>query len=323
MFIMYTSASGQNVTISPRLGKGNFEPEYNPEARIELLSGSGISDGKMVANIKCSSCRSWQGGSMDFTGDSGRWIYAYKTGSSIASDDLSEDIPQHNDAESFTWDMTSAKGGDRDINPFVVTRTPPSSITTSSTTPSTTSSIATIHAILATLTFIALLPLGGILIRITSIPHLIQIHAACQSLGLILYTIALGMGIWLARTTDVLATKHPIIGIILFFALLSQPLTGLLHHRRFRQFGVRTAPSFAHITVGRVAIVLGMVNGGFGLQLVDASQSAKIAYAVVSAIVALVYIVCVVLGERKRHDRMTTHQDDDDHQLDGYSKSNQ
>lgn len=53
IFIIYPDASGSNVTLSPRLGMGEFEPEYNSKAQVSLLEGSGISNGQMTANIRC------------------------------------------------------------------------------------------------------------------------------------------------------------------------------------------------------------------------------------------------------------------------------
>ena len=53
IFVMYTSAGGTNVTVSPRLVQGYVEPEYNSDAQLELLEGSGVSDGIMTANVKC------------------------------------------------------------------------------------------------------------------------------------------------------------------------------------------------------------------------------------------------------------------------------
>lgn len=52
MFIMYASGNG-NVTISPRMGLGEFMPQFLPTVKVELLQGSGMIDGKMVANFKC------------------------------------------------------------------------------------------------------------------------------------------------------------------------------------------------------------------------------------------------------------------------------
>lgn len=55
MFVVYTSADGKNVTLSPRLGTGHVEPQFNSKAEVSLLDGSGISNGQMIANIKCNS----------------------------------------------------------------------------------------------------------------------------------------------------------------------------------------------------------------------------------------------------------------------------
>ena len=53
IFIIYADASGTNVTLSPRLGEGEFEPVFNKDAQVSLLEGSGIADGKMTANVRC------------------------------------------------------------------------------------------------------------------------------------------------------------------------------------------------------------------------------------------------------------------------------
>lgn len=53
IFVMYTSSSGNNVTISPRVGKGRSEPKFNSAAQVTLLDGSGVSNGVMTANVKC------------------------------------------------------------------------------------------------------------------------------------------------------------------------------------------------------------------------------------------------------------------------------
>lgn len=53
IFIVYPDASGSNVTLSARLGVGEIEPKYNSKAQVSLLEGSGISNGKMIANFRC------------------------------------------------------------------------------------------------------------------------------------------------------------------------------------------------------------------------------------------------------------------------------
>jgi len=117
MFVIYTSSDGKNVTLSPRLGTGHVTPKYSSATQILLLEGSGVQNGMMVANIKCSNCDSWSGGTMDFTGSGGSWIWAAKSGSALNSNDQSAGINQHSSMGSFKFDFAQAKGGSS-VNPF-------------------------------------------------------------------------------------------------------------------------------------------------------------------------------------------------------------
>ena len=53
IFIVYADSSGTNVTLSPRLGKGEVQPLLNSAAQVYLLDGSGIANGSMTANVRC------------------------------------------------------------------------------------------------------------------------------------------------------------------------------------------------------------------------------------------------------------------------------
>ena len=55
IFIIYADTSGSNVTLSPRLGQGEREPNFDNQAQVSLLGGSGIANGKMTANVRCMS----------------------------------------------------------------------------------------------------------------------------------------------------------------------------------------------------------------------------------------------------------------------------
>ena len=119
IFLVYQSADGNNVTLSPRLGTGYTMPNYNGDAQVTLLEGSGVKDGKMVANVRCDNCESWGSGSTaDFRGNEGNWVYAFKTGGAKRSDDVRAGISQHSEASPFEWDYANAKGGDS-VNPLV------------------------------------------------------------------------------------------------------------------------------------------------------------------------------------------------------------
>lgn len=113
------AADSSNVTVSPRLGVGHVEPKENSDAQITVLEGSGIaSDGSLVANIRCDSCLSWSGGSMDPTDSSSQWIFAHKSGDALDATSTSADISQHDTNGQFKLDLTTGTGGSSS-NPFV------------------------------------------------------------------------------------------------------------------------------------------------------------------------------------------------------------
>ncbi|KAK1061476.1 hypothetical protein LTR33_012692 [Friedmanniomyces endolithicus] len=166
--------------------------------------------------------------------------------------------------------------------------------------------IVTAHAVLATLAFSLLFPIGGIVIRLASFPGLWWIHGVFQTLAYILYIAAFALGVSMAQSIDKLGETHAWLGIALFVVLLFQPVLGVLHHVMFKKYSRRTVWSYGHIWLGRAAITVGMVNAGLGLRLSQEtrvfapSQGAVVGYWVVAVIIWLVYMASVVYGEIKR-----------------------
>lgn len=216
IFVMYTSADGRNVTLSPRSGTGHVMPRYNAAAQVALLDGSGVRDGVMVANVRCDNCASWAGGKMDFaaTGDGASWIWAAKSGSPLGSDDRSAGINQHSTGGVFGFDLAKARGGDG-VNPFVAagatsSATGPAATTTAAADGSTggagygweasnnTARMVVAHGVLASLAFVILFPAGAIGIRVLSFPGLVWLHAAVQCVAYLVFFAAFGLGIYLA-----------------------------------------------------------------------------------------------------------------------------
>ncbi|KAF2455935.1 hypothetical protein BDY21DRAFT_386790 [Lineolata rhizophorae] len=392
IFVIYTSSSGDNVTISPRLGSGHSMPQFNSDADITILDGTGVSGDTMTANFKCSSCASWSGGDMDFSSDSGGFIYAAVSGSSLDTDDTSASISQHSSMYGqFTLDFSSAKGGDS-ANPFSESSSdsgsdstgtsggssptscvprPRSSSTSGSSSSSSNNSddsdddsddspsppwatgnppwgdgdnpwhkrqsddedvnycdeddssfggqngsgdsalsaagafgmnldMLIAHGVMASMAFVIFFPAGAISIRLCSFPGLVWFHAALQGLAYMIYVVGFGLGVYMASNMRMLDHYHPRIGIALFVLLFVQPILGFLHHALFKKYQRRTFWSHAHLWLGRIIITLGIINGGLGLMWADNTESGKIAYAVVGAIVWFVYVCAAVIGEVKR-----------------------
>jgi hypothetical protein len=71
--------------------------------------------------------------------------------------------------------------------------------------------------------------------------------------------------------------------------MILQPLSGYLHHMHYMKHQRRGPVSYAHIAFGRSLMLLGVINGGLGLQLAGAGMKLVTAYAVVSAIMGVAY----------------------------------
>lgn len=144
------------------------------------------------------------------------------------------------------------------------------------------------------------------MIRVASFPGLWWVHGLFQIFGFLLYTAAFGIGIWMTKNFYTLNAAHPIIGIVLFALLAFQPLLGYLHHSYFKRYNKRTIWSYGHIWFGRIAIILGIVNGGLGLDLAKKtrfmapSEGVVIGYSVIAGFFGLAYILAAIFGERKR-----------------------
>lgn len=167
------------------------------------------------------------------------------------------------------------------------------------------------HGVLASLAFVVLFPAGSILIRLGSFRGAWLIHGLFQIVAYLVYTAAVGLGIWLAQKAPsqvgLLDQYHPTIGLLLFALLFIQPIMGYVHHLRYKTLQRRTVWSYGHLWLGRIAITLGTINGGLGLLLAHnaplgfaPSRDQVIAYGVVAALMWLLYATAAIVGERGR-----------------------
>ncbi|KAH7548655.1 integral membrane protein [Bipolaris maydis] len=329
IFVVYTSASGNNVTLSPRQTSSYAPPTPNSNAQVTLLEGSGVSNGVMTANVKCSNCNSWSGGTMDFKSSSGNWIYAFQnSGGPKNTDDTSAQIDQHSGHSVFNWDFAQAKGGSS-VNPLIATTSTGTTsdsgnTNTNSGNTNTNSGITTItatgaitnrrekliaHGVLSSLAFVIFFPTGAIAIRLVSMTGMVWIHGAFQVFGYMTYIAGAGLGIHLASGFNQTGAYHAIIGMILLAVVFFMPILGYMHHLFFKKVQSRTIWSHAHIWIGRIFITLGILNGGFGLKLAQcanrSSRAGQIVYGVVAGLVWLAWVGAIVIGEKKRTSSLT------------------
>jgi FtsH-binding integral membrane protein len=79
--------------------------------------------------------------------------------------------------------------------------------------------------------------------------------------------------------------------------MILQPVLGWLHHRNYVKYQRRTPVSHGHLWYGRLLMIIGIINGGIGLQLVSASTGLIAAYSVVGIIVFSLYVASAVRKE--------------------------
>lgn len=160
------------------------------------------------------------------------------------------------------------------------------------------------HGVLASLAFVLLFPAGAIAIRLATFPGVVWLHAAFQICAYLVYIAAFGLGVYMATKMKLLNAYHPIIGIVVLVALFFQPILGFMHHLMFKKYQHRTLWSYAHIWLGRIAVTLGIINGGLGLKLANSmhmsSQKGIVAYGVVAGFMWLAWVAASVIGERRR-----------------------
>lgn len=164
------------------------------------------------------------------------------------------------------------------------------------------------HGVLASLAFVILFPAGAIAIRLASFPGVVWLHAAFQIFAYLVYIAAFGLGVYIASEMEMLDHHHPIIGIVVLILVFLQPFLGFLHHLLFKKYQSRTFWSYAHIWLGRIAVTLGIINGGLGLQWADSmnmsSRGGIIAYAVIAVFVWLAWVTASFIGERRRSKKL-------------------
>ena len=84
-----------DITLSPRISPSHDEPKFSSSIDVSLLAGSGITNGTMVVNAHCRNCKTWNGGSLDFTSTTQSWIYAVGPSQTLQSDSTSATIYRH------------------------------------------------------------------------------------------------------------------------------------------------------------------------------------------------------------------------------------
>jgi hypothetical protein len=227
IFIMYQDGNG-NVTLSPRLGPNHVMPVLDTSstaAQLTVLAGSGVSaDGKtMTANVACANCESWAGGhTLNLQDAQSGWIGSWRKGAPIDSTSKSVSLIMHDDTVIFEFDLTKA-AVTTDSNPFVAATNTTSSggggsgggdssgsggdssaggggVTVVATNQN--NNILAAHAIIMSIVFVILYPLGALIIHILG---RWWVHAGFQTVVWLLMWAGFGLGIKYAKYLNIVS----------------------------------------------------------------------------------------------------------------------
>ncbi|KAJ0425720.1 hypothetical protein BJY00DRAFT_307863 [Aspergillus carlsbadensis] len=156
------------------------------------------------------------------------------------------------------------------------------------------------HGVVMGIAFGIIFPLGAILLRVIRSKYGVYAHISAQLIGYALMIAGLATGIRVGKILDRLHNNgHTILGTVIVVFLLIQPFIGFWHHHKFKKTQSTGWWAHVHIWVGRLFLLLGIINGGTGLKLADNTTGGIIAYAVVAGVFGVAYIAIAALRQGK------------------------
>ncbi|RMZ78345.1 hypothetical protein DV738_g3863, partial [Chaetothyriales sp. CBS 135597] len=295
MFVVYASADGQSVTVSPRLGNSHNQPQYTDNVTVTLFGGSGITNGVFNVNAMCTGCRSWSGGSLDVTSTSADMIWALGPARILASSDVDANIVQHQVYGNIQMNLVEATG--LGGVPIVGTGTNGSSSNSGSVGWSVTPGTAA-HAGLMILAFLVAFPGGFLFLRLF---NRVWLHLGIQSAGVVMVILGTAAGIVVSKKDQIhpkIDSGHQILGIVILVLILAAWTLGFVSHLIFRRTGQPAKLMIGHRVVAPLAITLGLVNVCIGFNF--AGNNKPIIGFIVLIIIMVIIVSSSILIKRRR-----------------------
>lgn len=256
-FMAYKASNGKGVTVSPRTVDAHVEPVYTKDVTIDILAGSGVSNGVMTANVRCINCRSWKGGSIDVTRFE-PMIYASGPKTNLKSNSKEISVQRHEMYGVFVMDLVQATG-DPGIDSTVSLESS-SGVRTGDRSEHDHNYPTLVHAVLMVVTYLGVMPLGIIILRVI---NSVKWHGLNQALAVVLAIVGVFVGIYAGtffNRSNNINSGHQIFGLIITAAVLVQIVLGFLHHRMYKKTKQPTKLAPIHVWLGRIVIPCGIIN---------------------------------------------------------------
>ncbi|KAM0287204.1 hypothetical protein ACHAQH_000518 [Verticillium albo-atrum] len=304
ILMLYRNEAGTSVTLSPRVAFGNYEPEFYSHVRWDVLAGTGLSDGYMVYNARCTDhCRTWLHGSLDVFDHDQKAIWAVGPDGSLRSDEQDAPLPMHRQYGGFEIDMgrtnkvnaTSLGADSKSVG------TEPRFHRKSSR-----DLKSRFHAVFMILSVCVLLPAGVLCLRLG---QMVRWHGIVQGIALIFAIVGVGLGIvtsFLYQRSRGFTDKHQIIGLVVFALFFGQFALGILHHLQFKRTNKPTKLQRPHRWTGRIILFFGTFNAFLGFSFALNRQQGYFLAALVIAVCG--FSLFFIFGQgflRRRQERHT------------------
>ncbi|KAK8144545.1 hypothetical protein G3M48_005662 [Beauveria asiatica] len=266
-FVMYLNEKGDNVTFSPRLAYGNYEPFFYDSMRWEYLPGTHVQDGYATLSFRCIECQNWPGadsgkGYLDLNSNSQKSIWALGPRQKMHSDDQKAALRFHESHGVFSIDMARTKGAAD--TPVLTDKSVDEGITQVEHATKLFDVKSSMHAALMTLAILVLFPLGIVLLRVG---RWASWHGVNQAVALIIVLAGFGMGIATSahyNRSKKFNSAHQIIGFLVVAFLLGQFTLGVMHHLEYRQTRAPTKYGKIHVWLGNGVLLLAVFNMLYG-----------------------------------------------------------
>ncbi|EGX96425.1 cellobiose dehydrogenase [Cordyceps militaris CM01] len=258
-FVMYLNAKGDNVTLSPRLAYGHYEPRFYDAMRWEYLPGTGVKDGFATLSFRCIECQNWPGadsgkGYLDLNSNSQKSIWALGPRQKLHADDQRAPLRYHESHGVFSIDMARTKG--TADAPVLTDKSVDEGITQVEHVTKLFDVKSSMHAALMTLAILVLFPLGIVLLRVG---RWASWHGVNQAVALVIVLAGFGMGIATSfhyNRSMSFNSAHQIIGLLVVAFLLGQFTLGVLHHLEYRRTRAPTRYGRIHVWLGNGVLLL-------------------------------------------------------------------
>ncbi|EFZ01635.1 eukaryotic cytochrome b561 domain protein [Metarhizium robertsii] len=294
--IIYQNGDGTNVTFSPRIAHGNYEPFFFRDMRWTVIPNqTGIIDDYMIFTAMCTeSCRTWPGGDttggyIDVSSPAQPAIYAVGPEGTLRDDSPSAGLRYHHEYGVFNIDMRRTRGAaDAPVlgkHTRLDGAVQVSSVTTKG------DLKTTLHAAFMIFSIIGLMGFGGILllpaVGLAKWHALNQIVATMGVLGGLFLGVLASFNYQRSRSFK---HHHQVLGYIIVAFILAQLGLGVQHHFKHQRTKAPTIFGKIHVWLGRLILLLAAVNGVIGFTFALKGTSA-----IVFGVFVCVFTVAAVL----------------------------